>query len=635
MAVPASGHLWRHGSEWGAAVGTTVFAATALSGSEGIPWLMLAAIAFTAGAIGVLVAWMHTEHAGLTFCMCCWWALVTGWTVWARHTSPWKPATVTVWAAGVAALTALTTLSVMHHQVRRADLEKAQAKQDRKKLLREREDQLQRAGCDGVTCRLIEKTRAGTRAHLMLPKQGVTLEKLQAAAGQLDIALRLHRGANRFSAGKGAAEVIWDVIERNVLAEDVPLPFGGAASRSISDPIPVGQCEDGSTAVVTLREVAALIAGLRGSGKSNLINVLIAQLAQCTDAVIFLIDMKGGRTATPWIAPWAGRKSEAQCPKPPVDWVATGRAEAEAMLDAVLAAIEYRAGSGIGGEKITPSHKMPAIIIICDEVAVIFGDSGPKSSDGVTSSNYTLAGKGTKITQLGRSEAIDPVWCAQRGGVTMLGKGDLKSQCHLRFALSTVSQADASMVIPDDQAAAKLLGKIKTPGAGLLFDNGHVSQPVKFYRCDEETVARIAQQTGQHRPDLDAGTAAAMGEVYARRWAPERAGHLVAKAAPAPADDGTGGVFAEIVAGLSETEGVEGDLGGDLVSTARERMRQIVRRHRFSGVGPTVVALQLRSEGHDTARETVHRWLAEDVAAGVLAKKGRGSYGPPDRKERS
>ena len=269
------------------------------------------------------------------------------------------------------------------------------------------------------------ETRSGQTIRLGLPPSGkVRYGTLAEATERIEIAARLRRGAVRVERGGRADEVLLHVAERDVLAEAIPLP-DDSEPLTVNQPLPVGLHEDGTVCTVTLREVAALIVGLRGSGKSNLINVLIAQLSRCADTVIFMIDLKGGRTALPWLRPWL----EGRAARPVIDWVATTREEAERMLRAVLRGIDARAHSGAGGEKITPSPGLPAVILIVEEVAVIFGmNSGPRTSlEGTT--NATLAGLGTQVTQLGRSEAIDPVLVTQRGAVTMIGSADLKSQC--------------------------------------------------------------------------------------------------------------------------------------------------------------------------------------------------------------
>ena len=104
--------------------------------------------------------------------------------------------------------------------------------------------------------------------HLRLPSSGrVTYSGLAPATEQLEVAARLRHGSLRFERGTQAHEVILHVAERDVLAETVPLPTA-PGSLSITRPIPVGLFEDGQVCAVTLREVATLIVGLRGSGKA-------------------------------------------------------------------------------------------------------------------------------------------------------------------------------------------------------------------------------------------------------------------------------------------------------------------------------------------------------------------------------
>ncbi len=268
--------------------------------------------------------------------------------------------------------------------------------------------------------------------HLRLPGSGrVTFQTLAGAADRLEIAARLRHGSLRFERGRQAHQVILHVAERDVLARTVLLP-DMQTPLSITRPIPLGLYQDGRTCAVTLREIATLIVGLRGSGKSNLLNVLLAQLARCPDVLIFAIDLKGGRMAAPWIQPWLAQRAAA----PVIDWLATDREEAELMLRALVRAVDARARSCSGGEKITPSVRQPAILLVCDEVAVILGigTGGPRLSEGGVT-NVTLAGLATRLVMTGRSEAIDLVMATQRGTVTMTGSADLKSQCALRIGL--------------------------------------------------------------------------------------------------------------------------------------------------------------------------------------------------------
>jgi hypothetical protein len=364
-----------------------------------------------------------------------------GWLAYATAAGPWSWPAVTGLVVPAAILTPMWP-AVRHHEQRLEDEQRRRREAAAAAAgARRWPDLLARTGYKGITFVSREDTLSGYDVRLRLPASGrVTFTQLAAAREKLEVAARMRHGALRFErSGEGAHEVILHVSERDVLAETVPLPVE-ARNLTICRPLPIGLYEDGTVCAVTLREVAALVAGLRGSGKSNLLHVLIAQLARCVDVLIFVIDLKGGRMAAPWLAPWLA----GQTANPVVDWLATDRDEAERMLRALLRAVEARSRSGAGGEKITPSVRHPAVILIVDEAAVIFGmgTGGPRSSlDGTT--NAAMASLGTQLVMTGRSEAIDLILAVQRGTVTMTGSGDLKSQCALRIGLGGGIEGDA------------------------------------------------------------------------------------------------------------------------------------------------------------------------------------------------
>ena len=462
-------------------------------------WLtgVIVAIATAAALIPVLADTGPGAAAGYT--LAC--ALAAGgWLIYAAIASPGTWIAITAAAVLPLAL-GLLYPSVRRHQRYLAEEARRRAEDERRKAdARRWPDLLDGLGYPGISFRGQTETRSGQTIRLGLPASGkVRYGTLAEAAERIEIAARLRRGAVRVERGGRADEVLLHVAERDVLAEAIPLP-GDSQPLTVNRPLPVGLHEDGTVCAITLREVAALIVGLRGSGKSNLINVLIAQLSRCADTVIFMIDLKGGRTALPWLRPWLGGRAA----RPVIDWVATTREEAERMLRAVLRGIDARAHSGAGGEKITPSRDLPAVILIVEEVAVIFGmNGGPRTSlEGTT--NATLAGLGTQVTQLGRSEAIDPVLVTQRGAVTMIGSADLKSQCALRIGLGVATEADARLVIPDDLHIAADLARLAHPGSGIVQSRDGRPVPVKFYRLDHDRIAgspNAPARPGPHRTD--------------------------------------------------------------------------------------------------------------------------------------
>jgi len=609
-------------------------------------WLTGALAAVIAAAVLSLVL-AHTGP-GVTagYALACT-AAAGGWLAYAGSSSP------TTWLAIAALAGAATVLAAAYPLVRRHQQRLAEEARRRAaeaaRLAEEHKwpDLLRRLGYPGTSFRSQTRTRSGHTIRLGLPANGkVRYSTLAAATERIEIAARLRHGAVQMERGGRADEVLLHVAERDVLADTIELP-DGRQPLSVNRPLPVGLHEDGTVCSVTLREVATLIVGLRGAGKSNLINVLIAQLSQCTDALIFMIDLKGGRTALPWLQPWLERRTR----RPVIDWVATTRQEAELMLRAVLRGIDARAHSGAGGEKITPSANLPAVILIVEEVAVIFGMiTGPRTSlEGTT--NTTLAALGTQVTQLGRSEAIDPVLVTQRGAVTMIGSADLKSQCALRIGLGVATEADARLVIPDDLHIAANLARLSHPGSGIVQSRDGRPMPVKFYRLTHERIAGIAERAGADRPAPDPVLIQAFGDAYLKRWSEERAGHLrgarvrsnaqavVTPPLPTagPRSD-TDREFAEIVAGLADEDpGGRAGPGGkaDLVACpgadpgagpARTRMLQLLDTVGVMGATTARLQSMLQVEGIAAARQSLDRWLTEEESAGRVKRASHGRW---------
>lgn len=617
-------HHWRHAAEIVPLIAAAVFAAAALGRMLALPWWAVPVVMLTAAAGAVVatgavtgspVPVVFASAAGIT---------VTGWSAYASLASPWSPAAVLGLLIPALFLGVLYPVIRGHHHQALAEARKLA---DAAKLAAEARkwpELLGRVGHKGITVADSAETRAGHTHRLHLPRTGkVTFSKLEKAADALETAARLRDGAIRFELGEHKGEVLMHVSENDILAQLIPYP-DDLGDLTVNRPFGTGLYEDGSECELLFREVVALIVGLRGSGKSNKINVLVAQLGRCVDTVIFMIDLKGGRAALPWIRPWL----EGRAPRPVIDWVATSREEAERMLAALLRGIDARAHSGAGGEKVTPTAAQPAVVLIIDEMAVIFGaHGGPRSSvQGTT--NSKLAGMGTQIVQLGRSEAVDAILATQRGTVTMTGGGDLKSQCRLRIGLGVATEADARLIIPDDASVARLLPKLKHPGSGLVSDDKRTA-PVKFYRLENERIAEIAEALGDRRPEPDAVLAAALGEDYAARWTMERAGHIPgfaraarvgAREGTAPGEDDYDRRFEEITAGL---DGGEDDSG---VHPARRRMLELLSRAGVMGMTPAAIGARLEAEGAGVARQTIQKWLAEELEGGRVVKATYGRW---------
>lgn len=666
---------WRRALRLGPLTTLALYAAGTAAGLARLAPLAVAVCCLALAAGLVLIALLTARNLPIAVYGSACAVVAGGWLGYAALAARWS------WPPAVVLAVVAAVLIPVYPEIRRRQEQEA----ERARLAAEAEaaakaqrkwpDLLARIGHKGIRWAGQEPTLAGYLVHLRLPGSGhVTHSALVPATEKLEVAARLRHGSLRFERGTQAHEVILHVAERDVLAETVLLP-AEPGTLTITRPVPVGLFEDGQICAVTLREVATLIVGLRGSGKSNLLNVLLAQLARCPDVLIFAIDLKGGRMAAPWIEPWlAGRTA-----RPVVDWLATDREEAARMLRALERAVQARSRSGSGGEKITPSPRQPAVLLVCDEIAVILGvgTGGPRSSlDGVT--NTALARLATQLVMTGRSEAIDLIMATQRGTPTMIGSADLKSQCALRIGLGVASRNDAQLIIPDDAQIATDLARLGHPGTGIVQQgkNGRVL-PVKFYRIEHEMISEIAERYGHVRPGPDKLLEEALGDDYRTRWSPGRIARIpgvgsrplvpalaggqqripieaspqpealpagpsaaapeTARQAlpetlpetpsrtppdsqaelPAPPSNGRAEErFAELTASAALDAG----------HPARDRIAAMLRSAGVKGLTVRGIAEQLSVSGHDVAQQTIHRWLAEEAVAGRVEHASYGRW---------
>jgi S-DNA-T family DNA segregation ATPase FtsK/SpoIIIE len=478
---------------------------------------------------------------------------------------------------------------------------------------------LERIGHPGVKIVGREETASGYVLALRLPSSGrVTITKLRGDVERLEVAADTRRGSLYFEEGATARDVRLHVTERDFLAETIPYEDNGEV-LSIHNPIPIGRYEDGTICELTLREIAVLIVGLRGSGKSNLANVFIAQLARCVDVLVFCIDMKY-RLAMPWVAPYLEDERNGMA----VDWAATDRSEAERMLRAFVRGIGARAAAGEGEEKIEPEPERPAVFLVIDEIASIFGvGTGPKPSSN-QATNTTLAALGTDAVRLGRSEAMDLIAVSQRGNVSMLGTGDFKSQFPLRIGLSVQNETEALSVIPDDKRAAKILASLKHEGTGLVQWREGRMMRVKFFRITPAQVGEIARRYGPMKPRPEPVLAEALGKDYVTRWERFRATRKAAVSATrAGRGNPTDRQFREITSRLGDVEDAAQDDG---LSAPRRRMREYIGRSADRGVTVAMIVNLLDSEHMAADEHTVRRWLSDDIDRSVIEQTPRGSY---------
>lgn len=650
----ASTRTWEHVTETVLLLGAGAFAGTAVLPRAGVPGWAMPATWMILGVIASFTIWAATGSGAFSAHGFFFGLFLGTWTIWAEAAHLWHAIVIMTLGGGTLVFIpwgAKVWPRAVPVAAARARIQEEQEADNQAEL--DRWDTLfAEHGCKGVQTLQVTEERAGRVLRLQLPRSGgVTITTLENAAGNIEVSCHLKPGAVEFLHGEHSADIIMRLRERDVLADKVYLKPEHRAT-TIRRPFAVGVQEDGSIAQITLRELHAMIIATTGGGKSNLINVILAQLSGMVDVIVWVIDMKGGRVAKPWLRPWIEGKTGG----PVIDWVATTREEAALMMTAFVAMVDYRMHSGIGGSKITPKPDMPQIVLICDEMADLFGSmKGPKASEGATTNNQFIA-MGETVTQKGRSEAAATVWASQRGVNSMAGSGDMKANCKLRIMLGTTDENEARYVNANNYTAQKRsAAMLDTPGAGVITEGKKSSLLTKFFYldhpadpdsgiedatlCDDGCVPacpvyRVAMETGDRRPRLDRGSAAAGGNAYARRWDRARESNLVPAGGVTATlvQDADPGRFDEVMA-----EGGMPDPDARL-PLARKRMREILAARGVQGSQPNLLHAQLQQEGFAEVRETIQRWLKLDAEIGIChrADFGRWKIGPdPDKNKAS
>jgi S-DNA-T family DNA segregation ATPase FtsK/SpoIIIE len=159
-------------------------------------------------------------------------------------------------------------------------------------------DLAESVGLDGSRVMSAVVDTWGWRARMKLrPGQSVT--DVVARVPAIESALGTRPGAVRVEQDPAHA----GRCTMRVLAVDPhagAIPWPGPTARSLTDPIELGVFEDATTVRVPLLRRHALIGGTTDSGKSGVLNVVLGNLAACSDVVLWGIDLKGGMELRPW-----------------------------------------------------------------------------------------------------------------------------------------------------------------------------------------------------------------------------------------------------------------------------------------------------------------------------------------------
>ncbi|HEU5157316.1 MAG TPA: cell division protein FtsK [Streptosporangiaceae bacterium] len=319
----------------------------------------------------------------------------------------------------------------------------------------------------------------GWRARLAL-KRGQTVTEVINKIPAIESGLGTRPGAVRVEPDPSRA----DHCTLHVLDVDPhakPIPWPGPTATTITDPVELGVFEDATPVRVALAHRHALIGGIAGSGKSGLLNDILAALTACPDVVIWGIDLKGGMELQPW----------ASC----LDTIATTPTDAAALLADAVKILNARADALTrnGARLWAPEPAAPALVIVIDEYAEL-ADEAP---DAATSAD--------SIARRGRAVAVTLLAATQRPTQDAMGKGAVRSQMDIRICLRVRERRDTDLILGQGaHAAGWHPHTLDAPGKFLISAPGHTTpKRARAYHLTDERIRAITRRHAPRRPPLD------------------------------------------------------------------------------------------------------------------------------------
>ncbi|GGO55317.1 hypothetical protein GCM10012287_46320 [Streptomyces daqingensis] len=520
-----------HGPVTGALSATTgAFAVATTGAAVGMPPTWALAVG-AAGAIGHTITSLRDKLAARTVSMrAASWLLGAGWTTWAMTTGPLSWTALGSLATLGVGIGASARATLLHEEARELEALAAAERQVARELSAERRqiaaewvDRIQRV-C-GVTVRVVAvemwPTATGFTIDAELPTGGVTYDKIARESARLSGDAKLPHGCTATaSPGIHQGRVLIDVTTVNVLVEERTYPTD-YSPLSVLSGLPWGLRTNGEEVRVYLREQCALVVGPTGSGKTNMVHTILAGFARATDVLTWVIDLNAGSAGLPWVGPaLAGDGSFVDGMRPGVDWLASTHDEAVRMLDTAIAVMKERKRAyqdllaKHNTDLLPVNSKIPQIELVVDEGAEIL-----VSNDRAT---RKLAEKILEFIRIARAMGGRTVLTALGATGSVLGNLMIRREAKVRAALTggETEGMDLSKMFPGtrglrvDQAPYKGAGFMGTPESpAALF---------KAWRILPNQIRDITAATSDRHPTLDAKSARAAGETYARRWDPER-----------------------------------------------------------------------------------------------------------------
>lgn len=504
------------------AAGAALAAGTA-GHAAGLPWPYAAAAA-GAGLVGTHISGIHHHLTGARKILhAAAWTVAGAWTSCAVAFGPWTAENIGTLAAAALGF-GCAGIGVRGAERKAADERAAQAAAEAQAALdaadrkRATEWEARVLRVTGVSIRIVGiddwATGGGFTLDAEIAEGGSTWKSIQSKQDGLAADAKLPEGCGvGATPGPHRGAVFIEVATVNFLVEDVDYP-ADYSPLSTNEPAPMSVRRDGAAYGPVNRQASMFFVGQRGSGKTNLMNVMVANQCRMIDSLTFVIDLNGGGLALKWLRAWhaAGRPG-----RPPIDWVADTPEKALAMGDALVRIAKARKVGyqdreiAADDDKLPVDEHVPEIRVFNDEGAEIF------SSKARTDEKLKrIAGYLIQTIEIARAAAVNVSTSGLRATQDVIADPQILKQSTFKVGLKVADASELNYFFGYGHLAST--EDAPYPGCALVRDGDGEAMPVKIYRIKPSQIAEVIKATAHLRPELDELSRQAAGEAYERRW---------------------------------------------------------------------------------------------------------------------
>jgi S-DNA-T family DNA segregation ATPase FtsK/SpoIIIE len=307
--------------------------------------------------------------------------------------------------------------------------------------------------------RIVVTPRFGTKEFM--DKAG----KIRDYAGK-DV-MRVHITQDPDRGGRIYLRLVTKDLTRQPLS-DWPGLDVAPATQKITAGILVGKDAGAQDVRLDVVNDALFVAGQRGTGKSSLLQQIVAGAAMCEDVELYLGDLKDGAEFYAW--------------RDRVTMFADNPDATSAMIDELLKlrASRSRALTKMELRKWRPGCGLPFLLCVIDEVAELEkGEGSPQS-------------KLTRLVRLGRAQGIGVVLATQRPSHDWIDTS-LRANCNVAMSFRVKDSNEANVALGAGAVGAGYLPhQLPKPGVFLILgDDEQTPRRCRSYWLSDADVAAI------------------------------------------------------------------------------------------------------------------------------------------------